>query len=106
MNWPHTPLLPWGSRESAQALVLYNTVNKYPIKQGSTAQPFQSQNLHEGVIDGDDKSLTSLLELRVVDETRDMGAGARGAWKMVSPDREFCLVQVQVTHWMQLGCQW
>lgn len=35
--------------------------------------------LHEGVVDGDNKDLASLLELRVVDEAGDVGAGAGGA---------------------------
>lgn len=35
--------------------------------------------LHKGVVDGDDKDLACLLELRVVDEAGDVGAGAGGA---------------------------
>jgi hypothetical protein len=46
-------------------------------------------SLHEGVIDRDDESLASLLQLGVVDETRNMGAGARRALKNVSPEKKF-----------------
>jgi hypothetical protein len=35
--------------------------------------------LHEWVVDGDDKDLAGLLELGVVDEAGDVGAGAGGA---------------------------
>jgi hypothetical protein len=38
-----------------------------------------SSSLHKGIIDGNDKDLTGLLELRVVDVTRNVGAGASGA---------------------------
>lgn len=40
---------------------------------------FDCRCLHKGVVDSDDKDLASLLELRVVNEAGDVGAGASGA---------------------------
>ena len=41
-------------------------------------------NIHKRVIDREDEDLTGLLELRVVNVTRDVGAGASRAYIMVS----------------------
>ena len=83
-NGKLTPLLPEGSREAAQALVLYDSC----INKCSHASALQLEvcSLHEGVIDRDDKDLTSILELGVVDEAGNVGARTRRALKNVSPD--------------------
>jgi len=39
--------------------------------------------LHKGVVDRDDKNVTSILEVLVVDVTGNVGLGARGAYKGV-----------------------
>ena len=37
--------------------------------------------LHKGIVDRDDKDVTSILEVLVVDVTGNVGLGARGACK-------------------------
>lgn len=80
-------------------MVLYEIVNECHVKQGSKPLLFHDHSLHEGVVDGDDKSLTSLLELGVVHEARNVSAGARRACKRGSVSIGNCIVfEVQVTH--------
>lgn len=41
--------------------------------------PYVTRNLHERVVDCNNKDLTGLLQLGVVDESRDVGGRAGGA---------------------------
>lgn len=67
-----TPLLPSGSRDSAHALVL---IYISPSEQDGCGR----RHSHERVIDSNDKDLAGVLEFRVVDESRNVGARASGA---------------------------
>lgn len=69
-----TPVLPEVSSVFPQAPILQRIVNDIVTRQNGNGGV-----LHEGIIDRDDKNLTSVFELRGVNVARDMRSGARGA---------------------------
>lgn len=66
----HTPLVPCGSSFSPHAFVLETVryISTHPMR-----------NLHKRIVDGDDKHLSRVLDLWVVDESRNMGVCAARA---------------------------
>jgi hypothetical protein len=71
-----TPLFLSASRSWAHAFMLFR-------KSGFLSKSVLRYRwlLHKGVVDRDDKDITGILELLVVDVTGNVGLGARGACK-------------------------